>query len=202
MKTKNEFNDYELVYLYRCGEQKAFMILKEKHTGAVMEVANHVVYACFYLNKEDVVQELNYAFLKAIEGYSERKGRFFSFLYACLQRYGNQMMREYFGQSESAFYKAVSLDNYCSEDENILYIEQMESDYQAFDPIWQYQVKEAEELYGQLCQELTQQEAAFFALYKSGMKQIEISKKYDLPVRKVRNSISRAKKKMAKLIEK
>ena len=66
-KNATGFSDPELIYLYRCGNYKAIEILKNKHGGAINDIASKLLSVCYNLNFEDVIQELNYAFLKAVE---------------------------------------------------------------------------------------------------------------------------------------
>ena len=80
IQLNNAWNDYELIYLYRCGEQKALQLLLKKHMGAIKSVEKELLEICYLLDKNDVYQELLVTFIKCIDSYSDERGNFFSYL--------------------------------------------------------------------------------------------------------------------------
>ncbi len=200
-KNATGFSDPELIYLYRCGNYKAIEILKNKHGGAINDIASKLLSVCYNLNFEDVIQELNYAFLKAVEMYSEKKGRFFSYAYCCVSHYAAKMLKDYFSEAEYTMRNAVSLNDYCSEDGSLQYIEIIENDITQFDPVYTYEVRESEEKYQLFVSKLKKKDKKIHYLQLDGLKTRKIAKITHFTVRSVRNRMCKIKKEVTNFIK-
>ncbi len=196
-----QWNDYELIYLYRCGEQKALEILLKKHMGAVKTIEKELLEICYLLDKNDVYQELIITFIKCIDSYVETKGNFFSYLYICLKRCAARLLKNYFSPSEKMHYQALSLDEPMDELNKMNMQDILSSTYYTTDPILAYQMQELEEQYQYSQQFLNEKEWTFFHWYENGVSTNEIAKEFKMTPKQVRNYLNRAKLKIRKKMD-
>jgi len=105
-----EYNDYELIYMYRCGEKTALPLLLNKYKGAMVRIQRELIKTCPSIDKNDVFQELLLNFVKCLDLFDENKGVFFTYLYVCLKRTASHLLKEYFSPQERIHKTAISLD--------------------------------------------------------------------------------------------
>lgn len=201
IQLNNAWNDYELIYLYRCGEQKALQLLLKKHMGAIKSVEKELLEICYLLDKNDVYQELLVTFIKCIDSYSDERGNFFSYLYICLKRCAARLLKNYFSPSEKIHYQAISLDEPMDALNKTSLQDVLSSTYYNTDPVHAYQMQELEIQYQYSKQFLNDKELQFFTLYENGINTNQIAKIANMTPKQVRNYLNRAKLKMRKKLD-
>lgn len=199
---KESFNDEELIYLYRCGEKKALTLLKEKHLGVFVNALNDVHRACHTLERNDLIQELEMAFIKSLQYYDSSKGNYYSYLQVCLKSCVSHLIKEYYSPKGKMYLNTLSLDMAFFESEKGYLKEVILNDVLLFDPVYQYQVREMETLYETEKNKMTPQEIRYLSMLESGMTIQDIIDTYQEPYKKVKNAIDRAKRKIIAAINK
>ena len=194
----NQWNDYELIYLYRCGETKALEYLIEKHIGSIISIQNDLLNVCYKLDRNDIFQELLCVFTKSIESYQESKGTFFTYAFICVKRAAAKKLKEYFSVSQKINYQSVSIDNNFEIYDSISFQEVLKNKCYSTDPVYAYHVSELEEQYHVSQRILSLKEKKVFELYEQGYSPNDIALILNWPIKEVRNSLDRAKTKIKK----
>ena len=193
-----QLNDYELIYMYRCGEKTALPLLLNKYKGAMVRIQRELIKTCPSIDKNDVFQELLLNFVKCLDLFDENKGVFFTYLYVCLKRTASHLLKEYFSPQERIHKTAISLDETTDLMDKVKLQDALINNDYLTNPSFCYEIKELEEQYIYAKSKLSEKELEVFQMFENGEKSSQIAFTHQMDKKQVRNCLHRAKKKIVK----
>lgn len=112
MKSQN--NPYELLYMYRLGDEKALNMLFKNYEALFVSIVDNAVSTRreLHIYREDLMQEARCAMLEAIESYREdRNASFSTFLAVVAKRRIWKVLRYYLNGTRVQFHECVYLED-------------------------------------------------------------------------------------------
>jgi len=194
-----EYNDYELVYLAQENNEYATKILHEKYKIFIYNKAKKVfnILKGKGLELDDILQEANIGFDKAIMGYNQDdKALFYTFVNVCIDRQLKTFILKQCRDKHKILNDAVTLDA----DEDMDFYNFISDNITPESEL--FNLENTSKLYNDIKELLNDLEEIVFDLKIQGFSYKEISDILDIEIKDIYNSVERIKIKINKVLNK
>lgn len=199
---KSQANPYELLYLYRLGEERALNILFKQYEPLFISIVDNAISMRKELNiyREDLMQEARCAMMEAIESYREdRNASFSTFLAVIVKRRVWKVLRLYLNGNKVQLHDCTYLEDE-TECGTSLYNLFHQTDHMA-EPEFYTRYRVAEENLYDAIQDMTEMERKILTSWLNEETYEAASKNCGIGVRGYDGRLQRLKKKIKNSIK-